>query len=240
MCCDGSVKGADRISQPSPRPETASNLLLVRSSTLTLKLEHSGIFQLQDLAGWIAPIATGAAALMTAANLGSRVTGWGFVVFTIGSLAWGTVGISTGQTNLLLTNGFLTIVNLVGIWRWLGRQAKHEDGSAAASAKSAAARVPNLFGVASLIEAKVTASDGSTIGSVIDGMMRCDGAELAYLVVAEGGISGVREKLHALDPRNLRFGDTVASDLNADELALLPVLANDDWPASLGESNRDA
>lgn len=195
---------------------------------------------MQDLAGWIAPIATAIAALMTAANLGSRVTGWGFVVFTIGSVAWATVGISTGQTNLLLTNGFLTIVNGVGIWRWLGRQARHEDGSAAARAKSAAARVPNLFGVGSLIGAKVTGADGSTIGTVIDAMMRCDRAELAYLVVAEGGLGGVGERLHALHPRDLRFGDTVACDLSADALAQLPVLVDDDWPASLDGSDRNA
>ena len=190
---------------------------------------------MQDYAGWIAPIATAIAALMTAANLGSRVTGWGFVVFTIGSLAWATVGIGTGQTNLLLTNGFLTVVNLVGIWRWLGRQAKHEDGSAAASAKSAAANVPDLFGVGSLIGATVSGRDGSAIGTVVDGMMRCDGAELAYLVVAEGGVAGVGERLHALDPRSLRFGGIVGCDLDARELACLPVLADDNWPASLSE-----
>lgn len=190
---------------------------------------------MQDFAGWVAPVATAIAALMTAANLGSRVTGWGFVVFTIGSLAWATVGIGTGQTNLLLTNGFLTIVNLVGIWRWLGRQAKHEDGSAAASAKSAAAKVPNLFGIGSLIGAKVTGRDGSVIGTVIDGMMRCDGAELAYVVVAEGGVGGVGEKLHALHPRNLRLGDGVACDLDEEELSRLPVLAHDNWPASLSD-----
>lgn len=70
---------------------------------------------LEDIAGWIAPIATMIAAMMTAANLGARVTGWGFVVFTVGSIAWSLVGISTGQTNLLATNAFLTIVNLVGV-----------------------------------------------------------------------------------------------------------------------------
>jgi hypothetical protein len=75
---------------------------------------------LADAAGWIAPIATMIAAIMTAANLGARITGWGFVVFAIGSIAWTAVGLSSGQTNLVATNAFLTLVNLVGIWRWLG------------------------------------------------------------------------------------------------------------------------
>ena len=43
---------------------------------------------LGDIAGWIAPIATAIAAIMTASNLGTRVTGWGFVVFAVGSIAW--------------------------------------------------------------------------------------------------------------------------------------------------------
>ena len=52
---------------------------------------------MEDIAGWVAPIATMIAAMMTAANLGPRVTGWGFVVFTVGSIAWSTVAIATDQ-----------------------------------------------------------------------------------------------------------------------------------------------
>ena len=42
----------------------------------------------RSIAGWVAPVATTIAALMTASNLGSRITGYGFIVFTIGSIAW--------------------------------------------------------------------------------------------------------------------------------------------------------
>ena len=62
------------------------------------------------IAGWIAPIATMIAAMITAANLGARVTGWGFVIFTMGSIGWSIVGLSSGQTNLFLTNMVLTVV----------------------------------------------------------------------------------------------------------------------------------
>ena len=188
---------------------------------------------MEDIAGWIAPIATTIAAVMTAANLGSRVTGWGFVVFTVGSVAWSTVALATGQTNLLVTNGFLTLVNVVGIWRWLGRQARHDDGSEAAASRSAASRVPTLFGMGAVIGAPLIGRDGARIGSVIDGMMCCDGAALAYLVVSEGGVGGVGERLHALDPGELRFGDSVTSDLDAAALARLPVLTPGHWPAAL-------
>ena len=57
-----------------------------------------------DIAGWIALVATCVAALMTASNLGARVTGWGFVIFTGGALAWIVVGFITGQTQLLYSN----------------------------------------------------------------------------------------------------------------------------------------
>lgn len=70
---------------------------------------------MMDLAGWIAPVATMIAAMMTAANLGARITGWGFVVFTLGAISWTAVGVSTGQGNLVATNVFLTLVNAVGV-----------------------------------------------------------------------------------------------------------------------------
>jgi len=41
---------------------------------------------------WVATVATIIAASMTAANLGTRITGYGFVVFTIGALCWIAVG----------------------------------------------------------------------------------------------------------------------------------------------------
>lgn len=193
---------------------------------------------MEDLAGWIAPIATTVAAVMTAANLGTRVTGWGFVVFTIGSVAWVTIALGTGQSNLLWANGFLTIVNVIGIWRWLGRQARHEDGRKTATARSAAERVPTLFGLGAVVGATVTGRDDATIGTVIDGMMQCDGARLAYVVVGEGGVGGVGERLHAVSPKRLRFSaDGVSCDLSAEELASEPVLEPGAWPAALDRAD---
>jgi hypothetical protein len=36
------------------------------------------------------------AAMMTPANLGARVTGWGFVLFSVGAVAWVTVALGSG------------------------------------------------------------------------------------------------------------------------------------------------
>lgn len=175
------------------------------------------------------------AAIMTAANLGTRVTGWGFVVFTIGSVAWSTVAIGTGQTNLLWANGFLTVINLIGIWRWLGRQARHDDGRDAAGRHSAAAAgVPTLFGVGSLIGATLTGRNGEQLGVIVDGMMRCEDSRLAYIVIGEGGVAGVGERLHALHPEEIRFSNTRAQcDLTSADVRALPVLDPERWPAEI-------
>ncbi len=42
---------------------------------------------MQEIANWVAPVATTIAALMVALNRGSRFTGYGFIVFSVGSVA---------------------------------------------------------------------------------------------------------------------------------------------------------
>ena len=78
---------------------------------------------MEQITSWIAPVASIAGVLITASNLGARITGYGFIVFTIGSIAWTLLGLSTGQPSLIWTNALLTFLNIFGIWRWLGRQA---------------------------------------------------------------------------------------------------------------------
>ena len=63
---------------------------------------------MEELIGWAATIATVAAALVTASNLGSRITGYGFAVFTVGSVAWLALAFLTNQPALLWTNILLT------------------------------------------------------------------------------------------------------------------------------------
>ena len=92
---------------------------------------------METAANWIAPIATTIAAVMVAANLGTRITGWGFVVFGVGSVAWIVIGALTDQPNLLWQNVFLLVVNVVGVWRWLGIRARYEAGAGAATETSA-------------------------------------------------------------------------------------------------------
>src|SRR5581483_4879206 len=99
-----------------------------------------------ELAEWLAPAATILAALMTAANLGPRVTGWGFVVFTVGAIAWAGIALATSQADLLWQNIVLLVIDIFGVWRWLGRETRWEEGaSRAAHASERRPDVATLF-----------------------------------------------------------------------------------------------
>ncbi len=153
---------------------------------------------MEETAGFIAPAATMIAAMMTAANLGARVTGWGFVVFTLGSLAWSVVAVTSGQTNLLATNLFLTLVNIVGIWRWLGRQRAYEDGARRAAARSRSVAAPSLFAASALSAMPVSDIRGEEVGTAVDAMIECKSGCLSYVVIASGGLGGIDEMLRAV------------------------------------------
>ena len=185
---------------------------------------------MEHIASWVAPIATTIAALMTASNLGTRITGWGFVVFTIGSLAWLALGITTGQSNLLWQNIILTALNLFGIWRWLGRQAKLEEGAERAASASEDRPGKTLFPVSLLTRAKLKSADGTDLGACVDAMAASDGGALAYLVVSSGGVGGVGETVHRLPWRDARVaGDTVTTELDRAAFDRLEQVAKDDW-----------
>ncbi len=192
---------------------------------------------MEDIAGWVAPIATMIAAMMTAANLGPRVTGWGFVVFTVGSIAWSIVAIVTGQANLLWANGFLTIVNIVGIWRWLGREAKFDDGAKAAQSDSKRPAVATLFPVTSIVGRPFIGKGGTVIGHGVGAMAACADGRIAYVVMREGGVGGMGERLHALAWEDVEVRDSgLVVSLDAEALAALPEVDPKEWPAEAPEA----
>ena len=186
---------------------------------------------MESIATWVAPIATTIAALMTASNLGSRITGYGFIVFTIGSLAWLALGITTGQPNLLWQNVILTLLNLFGIWRWLGRQAKIEDGGVAAQEQSEDMPSETLFPASLLTKAKLVGAGGAELGSSVDAMLGCRSGRPSYLVIAEGGVAGVGESLRRVEWRDARVeGDRLVTSLTPADFADAAQLTKDQWP----------
>ena len=184
-----------------------------------------------DTISWVATVATIVAASMTAANLGSRITGYGFCMFLIGSLAWLAAGVITDQPALTWTNIVLTGLNVFGIWRWLGRQSKVEEGARAASQASEQTPGEALFPVSLLTHAPVT-SGGGERGRCIDAMAGCTSGRLSYVVVSQGGIAGVGETLRRLPwVKAMSDGEAVLASMDPAAFERLDVLARDQWPA---------
>ena len=180
---------------------------------------------------WVATIATIIAASMTAANLGSRVTGYGFCVFLVGSLCWLATGVLTGQPALTWTNVVLSFLNLFGIWRWLGRQSKVEEGARTASAASEQRPGETLFPV-SLLSRAPAVSGGEELGHCVDAMAGCSSGRLNYVVVSQGGVAGVGETLRRVPWAEAKVeGETLQLRIDRNAFGRLQELPRDEWPA---------
>jgi hypothetical protein len=183
-----------------------------------------------DIISWVATFATIAGAFMTASNLGSRITGYGFAVFTFGALCWITTGLLTHQPALLWTNIVLFVLDIFGIWRWLGRQARVEEGARAASEASEHTPGEALFAVSLLTRAPVHCG-GTEVGHCIDAMAGCGSGKLDYLVVSEGGVAGVGERLRRVPWKAAHVdGESVAAHFGSDEFSSFEELQRDRWP----------
>jgi membrane protein implicated in regulation of membrane protease activity len=179
---------------------------------------------------WVATVATIVAALMTAANLGSRVTGYGFAVFTIGAVCWLAVGLMTHQPALMWTNAVLLIVDIFGVWRWLGRQARVDKGARTASERSERTPGEALFPVSLLGRAPVMCGPHE-VGHCVEAMAGCRSGRLDYVVVSEGGVAGVGERLRRLPWSEAHVeGESVLTHFAADRFARLDELQRDEWP----------
>jgi hypothetical protein len=185
-----------------------------------------------DVFSWVATVATIIGALLTASNLGARVTGTGFGVFLVGSLCWLASGLMTDQPALIWTNAVLTFLNLFGIWRWLGRQAKVEEGAQAATDASRETPGEGLFSVSMLAKAPVRIGD-ETVGHCVDAMAGCRSGRLSYVTVSEGGVAGVGDTFRKLPWASASFdGERLVLAATIGEFSTLPEIAKDDWPAS--------
>jgi hypothetical protein len=184
-----------------------------------------------DTLPWVATAATIIAASMTAANLGARITGYGFAVFTFGALCWIAVGAMTGQTALLWTNVVLTILDVFGVWRWLRRQAEVEEGGRTASEASETTPGEALFPVSLLTRALVVGR-GVELGRCIDAMAGCTSGRISYVVVSQGGVGGIGEELRRLSWSAVTAdGEELVADVSVDEFGRLEELPRNRWPA---------
>jgi hypothetical protein len=69
---------------------------------------------------WIGAIGAILAAGLIAADLGRKVTGWGFVLFTLVSIVWIVAGLTAEDgMPIAVQNGLLLLINLYGVWQYL-------------------------------------------------------------------------------------------------------------------------
>lgn len=180
---------------------------------------------------WIATAATIIAASITASNLGARITGYGFIVFTVGSISWFTFGLMSGQPAIMWTNIALTFLNLFGIWRWLGRQARIEEGAKAGADDSHRTPGEHLFAMSTLAKAPISAADGTELGHSVDAMAGCSSGRLHYLVVSQGGMAGVGETLRRLPWEQCHVeDDRVVTSVESSDFVRLEQVEPDHWP----------
>jgi hypothetical protein len=184
-----------------------------------------------DTISWIATVATVIAASMTASNLGTRITGYGFCVFLVGSLSWLTAGLLTDQPALTWTNVVLTILNIFGIWRWLGRQSRIEEGASSAAAASERKSGESLFPVSLLVRAPIQDRAGEAAGACVDAMAGCSSGKLRYVVASEGGIAGMGETLRKIPWTAIEVNDEKIS-IDAGQFDRFEEIAKDEWPST--------
>lgn len=179
---------------------------------------------------WIATVATIIAASMTAANLGSRITGYGFCVFLAGSLCWLATGLLTGQQALTWTNVVLTALNIFGIWRWLGRQARIEEGGSAAASASERTAGEAMFPVSQLLKASIEDRGGRPLGTCVDAMAGCGSGKVRYVVASQGGVAGLGETLRKIPWEQAQF-DSNRLVVEGHEMRRFAEIEKDEWPA---------
>jgi hypothetical protein len=72
-----------------------------------------------DIIQWTATLTGIVAAIMVAGKFGERISGWGFLIFTVSSIAWIAFAGLKGEPPLAIQNAVLLVVNLFGVYRHL-------------------------------------------------------------------------------------------------------------------------
>lgn len=68
---------------------------------------------------WIAALGTMIAAALVAADLGRKVTGWGFVLFCAVAVTWVVSGLTSDALPIAAMNAILLLINAWGVWQYL-------------------------------------------------------------------------------------------------------------------------
>ena len=78
-----------------------------------------------ELLAWIGAITGPLGAILLAANI--RISGYGYILFIISSVAMLIVGLSTDNHQLVTMNLLFTVINCIGAYRWLTPRTRSLD-----------------------------------------------------------------------------------------------------------------
>ncbi|MEP7315508.1 MAG: PRC-barrel domain-containing protein [Sphingomicrobium sp.] len=186
-----------------------------------------------DMLNIVAPALIIIGALLTASNLGNRITGFGFIAFTAGSIGWLGVGLLVGPSSLLWQNIVLTVLNGFGVWRWLGRERQIEKGAeCAAEISREAKRADTLFPGSSFSGGTVSARGGEAVAKSVEAMIDCRTGEPHYLVISIGGVAGAGETLRRVPwDRVIVVDNGFMVDTDRRGLPQFDEVERDSWPA---------
>ncbi len=81
---------------------------------------------MDELFRWVASGLTIGPGILIAARLRPRIVGWSFVALTLGSLVWIFVAFRAADYALLVRNIAISIINTLGIYRWLIWQGREQ------------------------------------------------------------------------------------------------------------------
>ena len=70
-----------------------------------------------SLAKWAGTVFGVTGASLIALNL--PISGWGFLLFLVSSVSWTVAGVMMREHSLILLNAVFTVINVLGIYRWL-------------------------------------------------------------------------------------------------------------------------
>ena len=131
------------------------------------------------------------------------------------------------------TNVVLTVLNIFGIWRWLGRQAQVEEGGARRRRSERATRPARRCSRSRCCRARRCRAADAKLGHCIDAMAGCRSGRLDYVVVSQGGVAGVGETLRRLPWRDAQVEGEDVRDATARRAvrAASKSLPRDQWPA---------
>jgi len=72
-----------------------------------------------DIIQWAATATGIVAAIMVAGKFSARITGIGFLIFTVSSIGWIAFAAMKGEPPLAIQNSVLLLVNLFGVYRYM-------------------------------------------------------------------------------------------------------------------------